>query len=1173
MRARPDVVHLVTRVHLMMLVATLPLSLSGQEPIPVRRPIGLLDPYDPVRFPSLLPVRAHFEWSLKERFGFDRTTIASVSSLDSPDGLIDYDYSRCYLHPESGPPCPTHPWLVTFDATGTSGTNPSFTFDWVIPGDAQCNSVIAGRIDHTTTLLSDGKVLIAGGRAADGTALTGVEIYDPATGSFSPTGSLLVGRMDHTATLLPNGKVLIAGGASLGPTAELYDPATRAFSPTTGSMSSRRENHTATLLPNGRVLIAGGRLTQRLSTGEIYDPSTGTFSATGSMTAARDGHTATLLVAGQVLIVGGAGGFGTSAELYNPTTNAFGPTSGSMSNSYFFHTATLLQDGRVLIAVGSPASATYLAAAELYDPATSTFSRTTSRMTGRIGHTATRLPSGKVLITGGLSGPTTLATAEVFDPATSTFSATVGTMDIERKYHTATLLPTGRVLIAGGASRTYLSSAASYDPATSTFGPAEILGSIALSVPDAAPFVDSPVISCAFATQGTYAVTLKAKEAVGPVASITRDVTVKDLLIVSIGNSLASGQGNPDRPRIAVACYSESDCAAKLRERGASQWQLAGKMCVSQAHVCIAPAQWQDERCNRSFRSGPALAAWSIERLDPHTSVTFLHLACSGAGVKGSAPGLLEPYRGQNPTEFFCPTDPVAKVCQQRIGLASNPPVLNECPFPPAGGPLHRACYELLPPQVDQVARYLCSDPLGSDASGRTTTACLSGRARGIDALLISVGINDLGFSRIVKACAVFLNCHLRFSQSGNPSQLNDLIRPVEQLGDRLAELPNKYHELRQAIHEKLDAPKVFITQYPDPTGDAEGNYCNPALPNFREYAHRVEIKGWINEALYSITEALAATVDFEGLTSGELAWATENMLKPLDLHIRQSAASNGWTYVHGLSDALQGVVWPPGPEDFFYHGVCAGSQKWIVGLQASYETQGDLNGTLHPNFLGQTAYQTRIVEALIAAEANLSSVRQFFRVIGPRALLNHPTIGFRGLNVRRANVPPVANAGVERTVRLGSLITLDGTRSADADARGRALDFSWAQTEGPTGVLTAGRTATPTITFAPTVEGHYVFSLVVNDGEASSAPTSVTIRVPLLGDIDTDGDVDSSDVRLLRAAGTRPANGQNDLLDLDGDRTIGGEDVRIVGTLCTRPGCATITTAPQGRIRKNPSD
>src|SRR6266542_1914314 len=119
------------------------------------------------------------------------------------------------------------------------------------------------RSGNTATLLPSGKVLVAGGsHLVNGnfTVLSSVELYDPATGSWSPTGSLGTARAIHTATLLPSGKVLVTGGfngfSSLS-SAELYDPATGSWSPT-GSLATGREIHTATLLPSGKVLVAGG---------------------------------------------------------------------------------------------------------------------------------------------------------------------------------------------------------------------------------------------------------------------------------------------------------------------------------------------------------------------------------------------------------------------------------------------------------------------------------------------------------------------------------------------------------------------------------------------------------------------------------------------------------------------------------------------------------------------------------------------------------------------------------------------------------------------------------------------------------------------------------------------------------------------------------------------------
>jgi large repetitive protein len=424
----------------------------------------------------------------------------------------------------------------------TSGT-------WSLTG-----SMSVARSGQTATLLPDGDVLVAGG-GCNGQAygcnsgsfevsLKSAELYDPTTGTWSTTKSMKDGRQYFTATLLPDGKVLVAGGfnscdddfCSDLNTAELYDPATGSWSDT-GSFSGAREQQTATLLGDGDVLLAGG-LTEGGDSGvghayadaDLYDPSTGTWTRTAPMPAPHSGQTATLLSNGWVLT---AGGQSAAAQVYEPQRRMWIAT-GAMSTPRTDQTATLLADGQVLVTGGTGPDGVAQSTAERYlagngplvtvSPGTLAFG---GQQVGTVGtaqdYTVTNVGSTALSVSGvSVSGTNpgdfsarsdcaadspiapgaTCTVAVRFGPsATGLGRADVGLVDdaplspqvvtvsgygagpfawsptgsmaTARADFTSTLLPDGDVLVAGGENgyETYLGSAELYDPGTGTFTP------------------------------------------------------------------------------------------------------------------------------------------------------------------------------------------------------------------------------------------------------------------------------------------------------------------------------------------------------------------------------------------------------------------------------------------------------------------------------------------------------------------------------------------------------------------------------------------------------------------------------------------------------------------------------------------------------------------------------
>jgi hypothetical protein len=318
----------------------------------------------------------------------------------------------------------------------------------------------------------------------------------PTLHAFQPTGSMSTGRLDHTATLLADGRVLIEGGSGwvedgrletsapiITETAELYDPATGTFSPT-GSMTAARAHHTATLLLDGRVLIIGGGVSGAeadvdpgakgyvLASAEIYDPRTGAFTATGSMSVGL-WASAIRLADGRVLVVGepfdttNTHGIAT-AEIYDPRTGQFTPA--GFASGPTFNPLELLGDGRVL----GTSPYEHPQPIQIYDPSTPGVIEPANLPDGY--YDATALADGRVLFIGGVpqGGAGAVAetlVAQLYDPATGVLSPT-GSPGIDFQALTTTLLADGRVLMVGFTGRADSdrpSAAVIYDPMTGAF--------------------------------------------------------------------------------------------------------------------------------------------------------------------------------------------------------------------------------------------------------------------------------------------------------------------------------------------------------------------------------------------------------------------------------------------------------------------------------------------------------------------------------------------------------------------------------------------------------------------------------------------------------------------------------------------------------------------------------
>lgn len=355
-------------------------------------------------------------------------------------------------------------WSVQESGGGTITQGGLYTAPASIPGAIATYHVVATSVEDPSRS-AGAEVTIQQGATA---------------GSWSPVGNTLVARGGGAfGVALADGRVLYGGGwngnqpfsQNLLGSVELYNPATQTFT-ATGAMLVPRYGATGILLADGRVLVAGGQTTGAntpLKTTEVFDPASGTFSPGPTLLFGASRPRLGLLPTGEVLVAGN----GTNKmEILNVSTNTTsGPWNLSVSRQNFG--ATMLQDGRMLIVGGDWGTTGYLMQAEIFDPTTKVSTLVGNLSVARHLMSLVVLQNGKVLVMGGSSNDAYFNTVELFDPATGAFT-TQAPMSIPRSNMQSILLPNGKVLVAaGGTFQVPYSTTSSeiFDPATSSFSP------------------------------------------------------------------------------------------------------------------------------------------------------------------------------------------------------------------------------------------------------------------------------------------------------------------------------------------------------------------------------------------------------------------------------------------------------------------------------------------------------------------------------------------------------------------------------------------------------------------------------------------------------------------------------------------------------------------------------
>ncbi|CAF4252159.1 unnamed protein product, partial [Adineta steineri] len=333
---------------------------------------------------------------------------------------------------------------VTPSSTTSTTTKPSTT----ITTTTTTTSTTTKPSTITTTTTSSSTTI----KTSTTTTQTTSNIFN--IGRWSITGSLAIGRTGHTSTLLSDGRVIVVGGREGANTVELYNPATRTWSQG-ASMNNARSTYTATLLPDGRLFVVGGWYYNVASkTAEIYNPVSNSWTAVSNMTFGRLGHAAVYLPApmNKILVMGGYDYNGNfiplqSCELYDFVSNKWTITT-SMINIRVYFTATYLPSMNVVVAIGGGYTTNVV---EIFTVSTLQWTQSSNTIAPDASScTGTLLLNGQFLIAGGAY---CYSRTYLFNPTTNLFTFAANTTQ-PRSEASVTLLPSGSVLLTGGFNTT-----------------------------------------------------------------------------------------------------------------------------------------------------------------------------------------------------------------------------------------------------------------------------------------------------------------------------------------------------------------------------------------------------------------------------------------------------------------------------------------------------------------------------------------------------------------------------------------------------------------------------------------------------------------------------------------------------------------------------------------------